>query len=177
MRELEGSPEKSLMSNEAVGGLSSGLRVMMAPDFLQGEKYREQQLRANRVGAHEKILLFEQKFVKRMARLNVPMFAHNMVRTREEQDELYARKVTFSRGGDSPHNYGLAVDIIHSIKAWDLTEESWRLIGHIGNEVAKQNSIRLRWGGDWDGDGDIRDQKLFDPAHWELLNWRSIAGM
>ena len=26
----------------------------------------------------------------------------------------------------------------------------------------------LRWGGDWDGDGDFRDNRLWDPWHFEL---------
>lgn len=32
----------------------------------------------------------------------------------------------------------------------------------------KTGDYILVWGGDWDADGDYDDQKLFDPAHWEI---------
>lgn len=28
--------------------------------------------------------------------------------------------------------------------------------------------VKIRWGGDWDGDGDIRDQRFNDLVHFEL---------
>jgi len=33
---------------------------------------------------------------------------------------------------------------------------------------AKIMGIKIRWGGDWDGDGDYRDQKFDDLVHFEL---------
>jgi len=33
--------------------------------------------------------------------------------------------------------------------------------------VAAELGIRLRWGGDWDGDQDLHDQKLMDLVHFE----------
>lgn len=156
-----------MQSTEAVEGYSSALRVLMAPDFLKGEKYQEQQWRAVRKGADARIIIFADKLISRMAKLGVPMFAHNMVRTWDEQDALKAQGVSNASGGQSPHNFGLAVDIVHSIKAWDLTRESWDDIGHIGKEVAKQNGVPIVWGGDW--------SRPWDPAHWELKNWRSRA--
>lgn len=35
--------------------------------------------------------------------------------------------------------------------------------------VAKQLNINIRWGGDWDGDGDFSDQTFDDLMHFELL--------
>lgn len=34
---------------------------------------------------------------------------------------------------------------------------------------AKKQNIKLRWGGDWDGDGDYHDQTFDDLVHFELL--------
>ena len=34
--------------------------------------------------------------------------------------------------------------------------------------VAQRLGLRVRWGGDWDGDFDILDQTFDDLAHWEL---------
>lgn len=35
---------------------------------------------------------------------------------------------------------------------------------------ARQLGIRLRWGGDWNQDGDITDQTFNDLVHFELIN-------
>jgi peptidoglycan LD-endopeptidase CwlK len=35
-------------------------------------------------------------------------------------------------------------------------------------EKAKELGIPIRWGGDWDGDGDMKDQKFNDLVHYEL---------
>ncbi|MCD4674952.1 MAG: hypothetical protein K8S18_03020 [Desulfobacula sp.] len=35
---------------------------------------------------------------------------------------------------------------------------------------AKELGIQVRWGGDWDGDGDLTDQTFNDLWHWELLS-------
>jgi peptidoglycan L-alanyl-D-glutamate endopeptidase CwlK len=34
--------------------------------------------------------------------------------------------------------------------------------------VASQLGIKVRWGGDWDSDRDLRDQKFNDLVHFEL---------
>jgi peptidoglycan LD-endopeptidase CwlK len=30
--------------------------------------------------------------------------------------------------------------------------------------------IEIRWGGDWDGDGDLSDHKFNDLPHFELID-------
>lgn len=35
---------------------------------------------------------------------------------------------------------------------------------------AVQMGIKIRWGGDWDGDGDYRDQNFDDLVHFELID-------
>ena len=34
--------------------------------------------------------------------------------------------------------------------------------------IARQLGIKLRWGGDWDGDFTWRDQKFHDLVHFEI---------
>lgn len=164
-----GDPEKP--------GMTSALRQMIDREWMASERYQAQLMRPVREGAHEKILLFENRFITRLQKLGIPFYPHNIVRTVAEQNELLKKGVTYSPGGSSPHNFGCAVDLVHGVKHWELSVDSWRIIGHLGQEVARQNGIRIRWGGDWDGDGDLHDQRLFDPAHWELKDWRSIAGL
>ncbi|WP_439330845.1 M15 family metallopeptidase [Neobacillus piezotolerans] len=83
-------------------------------------------------------------------------------RTAEEQDRLYAQGrteigqvVTYARGGESYHNYGLAVDFA-------LTKEDGSLIWDMGHdmngnarpdweEVATlAKGLGFEWGGDWE---------------------------
>lgn len=145
---------------------TEGLNALRNLTFLQSAKYREQQSRANRKGAHPDIIDFERALVRRMRKLGVPMFAHNMVRSKAEQDALFVKGVSNAKGGLSPHNYGCAVDIVHGTAAWDIPRHAWAMIGHIGKEVAEAMGVKITWGGDWD---------FYDPAHWELTNWRDIG--
>lgn len=154
---------------EPVKGLSSGLRVLVDVPFLRSERHQQQHWRANREGMKEKLSIFEDKFLLRCQRLGIPMFAHCVMRTADEQNDAFERGVSKARAGQSPHQYGCAVDLIHGVKAWKLERESWLLLGHMGKEVAIQNGIDIVWGGDF--------RSLYDPAHWELANWRELAGI
>lgn len=78
-------------------------------------------------------------------------------RTRAKQAEYFGmgRKYTRSAGGQSKHQYGLAVDVvpmIDSVAQWD-NKVLWRKVGVIGE------SLGLRWGGRW--------RHPYDPAHFE----------
>lgn len=152
--------------------LASGLRAIVDRPRLLTEAYQRQQWQAVVEGAHPDIVEFRRVFINKMAKVHgVPLWAHNMVRTAEEQTALYVRGVSKSVAGKSPHNYGLAVDIVHSVKAWEMDDLSWSMIGHIGLEVSRSIGVPIRWGGDWDGDGGKVD---WDPAHWELADWQSL---
>lgn len=146
---------------------SEALAGMVNRSFLRSERYQQQQWRANRLGALPKLVEFEGKLVKRMRALGVPMFAHNMIRSAAEQEKLLRDGVSRAGGGQSAHNYGLAVDIVHSARGWDLKAKEWALIGHVGKEVAKACGVKVEWGGDWN---------FYDPAHWEVEDWRVLKG-
>lgn len=151
--------------------MGPALSAMASISFLLSRNYQEQQWRAERKGAHPNILIFEKLFVRRMAKVhNVPVFAHNMIRDLAHQQRLYDQGVSKATPGKSPHQYGCAVDIVHGIKAWDLTEQQWRVMGHVGHELAAQLGIKVVWGGN-DGPG---DKFAWDPAHWQLANWRDV---
>lgn len=143
----------------------TALRSIMDRPFCQSVKYGEQQWRAPREGAHPSILDFSDKLVRYMRVLDVPMFPYCFVRSSAEQDAAYAAGNSKAQAGESPHNYGMAVDIIHGRYGWEIDKAAWAMIGHIGKEIAAKNGLKLTWGGDW---------KFYDPAHWELSEWRSI---
>jgi len=157
------------------GSYGEELRAMQDRSFCYSQKYQEQQTRVSPEGAHPDVVEFSRRFIKRMWKLGVPMWVHCYVRSEEAQATLYAQGLSLAKPTESPHQYGLAVDIIHGTKAWDLTRKQWALLYHIGMEVAAQMGLKLVCGYDWDGDGDLTDQRLFDPAHWQLANWRDIG--
>lgn len=152
---------------------NEALRGLVDRQFLKSQRYQQQQMRAVTAGAHPKILLFNAKMIRKCAGLGVPMFAHTIVRTAAHQ------LIEFTEGNskDSPAD-GVwphrkhASDIIHGTKAWALTEKQWLLIGHVGKEVAKDNGIRIKWGGDFKP---LSKAGLgWDPAHWELDGWKLL---
>lgn len=139
--------------------------------FLAGQKHQAQHWRADRQGAHPgivghkglQITGFEKLLIRRMAKLGVPMFATEVNRSPERQDELYAAGHSKAKRGSSPHQYGCAVDIVHGVKGWDLTLRQWEIVGHVGKEISLEYGWKVVWGGDW---------KFYDPAHWEMEDWR-----
>lgn len=163
-----------LNDREIIDNYGAALRSIVNRPFLESEKHQEQHWRANREGAHPKILEFEDRLIGRFARLGVPLFAHCVVKTPVEQDAVYVLGTSTIRGVDPYPHKAFAVDIIHGFLGWKMDSKAWDLIGHVGMEVAQSLSIPMTWGGDWDGDGDKTDQRLYDPAHWELAHWRSI---
>lgn len=121
-------------------------------------------MRADRDGAHPDILEFEKRLVTKMRKQGVPLFAHCIWRTPEQQDAAFVLGHSRAVAGESPHNFGMAADIVHGTKAWNLPPKSWDLLGHIGKEISVQSGIAITWGGDF--------KSLWDPAHWELKEWK-----
>ena len=86
------------------------------------------------------------------------------MRTFAEQDELYAKGrtrpgeiVTQARGGESNHNYGLAVDLCpftNDKPDWNAPVSAWAAIG------AAAEKHGLEWGGQW--------KKFIDKPHVQL---------
>ncbi|MEP6920605.1 MAG: M15 family metallopeptidase [bacterium] len=85
-------------------------------------------------------------------------------RTFAEQDALFAQGrarpgqiVTRAKGGQSNHNYGLAVDLcpfVNGKAIWNAPPLVWFAIG---KEAAKRG---LEWGGDW--------KKFLDKPHVQI---------
>lgn len=92
-------------------------------------------------------------------------------RTKEEQDALFP-EYTKVRWPDGKHNDlpSKAVDF----QPWPPPENEnklWASLAYIAGravEYAKWRGITLRWGGDWDLDGDLSDQKFDDLYHLEI---------
>lgn len=78
-------------------------------------------------------------------------------RTHAKQAEYFGmgRKYTRSKGGNSKHQYGLAVDVVPIVDGKAVWENHalWKTIGVNGERLG------LRWGGRW--------RAPYDPAHFE----------
>lgn len=150
----------------------SALNAMRNPGFLKTPKYQQQQKRALTEGAHPHIVEFARKIVKRFHSMGVPMFPHCIVRTEQEQQSAFDAGVSWDSPTDGlwPHKFG-AVDIIHGTLAWmdrPYIPHAWQIVGHVGQEVALSMGIKIVWGGDF-------SPKKYDPAHFDLANWKQIA--
>ena len=114
-------------------------------------------------------------------------FTHTL-RTFAEQDALYAQgrtkagaKVTNARGGQSYHNFGMAIDIVllvdkdkngtYETASWDIKTDfdgdgkaDWMEI------VAIFKRYGFEWGGDWKFNDAPHFQKTFGKSINELLS-------
>ena len=88
-------------------------------------------------------------------------------RSTEKQATLLQQGLT--RLQHSKHNEvpSLAVDVAPYPIRWEDYEKFYWFGGYVKG-VADSLGLEIRWGGDWDGDGDFKDQTLVDLVHWEI---------
>ena len=95
-------------------------------------------------------------------------------RGREDQEKAVREgrsKVHWPHGKHNVRNEGdlaRAVDIAPYPIDWSDTARFVYLAG-VMDAVARAHNVRLRWGGNWDGDGVLlKDQRFDDLPHFEL---------
>ena len=89
------------------------------------------------------------------------------LRTSERQEELLkkgATKVKYSK-----HMEGKAVDLAPYPIDWK-NRDGFHYMGGMIRGIAKQLNVKVRWGGDWDSDGDVKDNGFDDLVHVEILD-------
>ncbi len=100
-------------------------------------------------------------------------------RGRDAQERAFNGGFSKVHFGDSAHNYvpAIAFDLFPAPYDWKNREAFIRLSKVIlplpeklGLEGLDGKPLKLRWGGDWDMNGDIRDG--WDMPHYELHPWR-----
>ena len=66
------------------------------------------------------------QIIKRMADKGWPAVRHgDFIRSAAEQKRLRAAGRSKAGPWESPHQYGLAVDIIHATRGWDVSDRFW----------------------------------------------------
>ncbi len=91
-------------------------------------------------------------------------------RNKERQDRMVEEGKSKVRWPDGKHNTvpSLAVDVTPYPVVWDDRERQTLFAGYV-LATAKAMGIDLRWGGDWDGDTEVRDNGFDDLVHFEIV--------
>lgn len=108
---------------------------------------------------------------------DVPLWVHCAFRTRDEQERLFKEGFSKVHWPNGAHNIGEALDIVHGRFGWDMSPHEWLLIYKLGMEclrklnatLSKERQLELEWGGD---DTTKSDRFRWDPAHWEVKDYR-----
>ena len=87
------------------------------------------------------------------------------LRTEKRQNELLAQGK--SKTKYSKHLEGKAVDLAPYPIDWE-DRERFHYMGGMIRGIGKQQGVDIRWGGDWDSDGEIKDNSFDDLVHVEI---------
>ena len=90
-------------------------------------------------------------------------------REKDRQNTLYDEGKTKVRYPNGRHNASpsRAVDVTPYPVDWSDRERQTLFAGFVLG-VANQMGINLRWGGDWDQDFEVKDNRFDDFPHFEL---------
>ena len=87
------------------------------------------------------------------------------LRSEERQKELLEQGKTKTKF--SKHIKGKAVDLAPYPIDWE-DRERFHYMGGMIRGIGKQLNTDIRWGGDWDSDGEIKDNSFDDLVHVEI---------
>lgn len=97
-------------------------------------------------------------------------------RTEDRQEMLFRQRKTQVHWPKGKHNAlpSLAVDIMPvvptGVDVWSAAAlVYWYSVAHVVLATAAFCGTRVRWGGDWDGDRDLTEERFRDLGHFELL--------
>jgi peptidoglycan L-alanyl-D-glutamate endopeptidase CwlK len=88
-------------------------------------------------------------------------------RTVEEQEKLYKEGKTKVKFGRHNHKPSIAVDVTPYPVDYSNIDRHYYFGGYVLG-VASEMGIDIRWGGDWDGDKETKDQTFNDLVHFEI---------
>lgn len=91
-------------------------------------------------------------------------------RGQADQNEMFATGRSKVRYPNSKHNANPsnAVDVAPYPIDWTDRERFHYFAGYVMG-VASNMGVRLRWGGDWDSDREVRDNSFDDLVHFERV--------
>ncbi len=119
----------------------------------------------------ERLLTCDPQLVQLFQRV-VGLFNCSVVdghRDEERQNDYYETGASPVRWPNSKHNSfpSEAVDVAPWPIVWEDTERFVLFAGFVLG-IAAEMGIVLKWGGDWDGDTHVADERFRDLGHFEL---------
>ena len=98
----------------------------------------------------------------------------------EEQNDLFDAGKSHLRYPNSKHNVIPSIAVDFQPYPYPRADNKlWGALGYIAGHaiaIAREEGLSLRWGGDWNRDGDLTNQKFDDLFHLEIYN-ENIAGI
>tara|TARA_R110000823_G_scaffold246675_4_gene370593 strand:+ start:343 stop:735 length:393 start_codon:yes stop_codon:yes gene_type:complete len=93
------------------------------------------------------------------------------VRSEAKQKEYFAKGKSKIDGVTKlgQHQKGKAVDLAPYPIDWN-DRDRFHYMGGMVRGIAKQLNLKVRWGGDWDSDGQVYDNTFDDLVHIEVLD-------
>tara|TARA_R110002110_G_scaffold85968_3_gene224284 strand:- start:1061 stop:1453 length:393 start_codon:yes stop_codon:yes gene_type:complete len=91
------------------------------------------------------------------------------VRSTEKQQEYFSKGKSKIDGINKKgqHQLGKAVDLAPYPINWD-DRDRMHYMGGMLRGIGKQLNLNIRWGGDWDSDGEVADNSFDDLVHIEI---------
>ena len=89
------------------------------------------------------------------------------LRTKERQSKLIAEGK--SKTKYSKHIEGKAIDIAPYPIDWE-DRERFHYMGGMARGIGHALGVTVRWGGDWDSDGEVKDNNFDDLVHFEIID-------
>lgn len=146
---------------------------LAAPGFFCSEAQIWQWQRADWQHVDYRLRYWAALYQEYARKHGIPLYVHAAYRGEADQNAAVARGVSKASFPRSAHNIGEAVDIVHGKFHWDMTRQEWSMLHVLGLRALDVLNARLRkdrrfdltWGGDF--------KSLYDPAHWEISDYRS----
>lgn len=91
-------------------------------------------------------------------------------RTKEDQEAAFKAGTTKLHWPEGNHNKkpSMAVDVCPYPVVWKDVKRFAFFAGFV-QRVAQEQGVKLRWGGDWNGDTQTLDQSFNDLPHFEIV--------
>lgn len=123
---------------------------------------------------HPKVAAMAKAFVQACDEKGIDLLVTSTYRDNESQNALYAQgrttkglRVTNAKGGQSWHNYRLALDVVplrNGKCVWDSNDAVWKQVGLIGE------SVGLEWAGRWTG-------SMKETAHFQYTGGLTLTDL
>jgi len=98
------------------------------------------------------------------------------MRGRKAQEAAFKSGNSKVHFGDSAHNWkpAVAADLFPAPYDWDNIA-AFKALAVVILRIAKEQGTPIRWGGDFNMDGNKTKSDSWDPGHYELHPWRDWA--